>query len=230
MRTGEDVSQRAKDKASKPADPGSTEAISTEAIADDAEILPARRGNGRTEQKGSSEQRTAALKQAVSKLRIRRFSLPMERWLMVIGGGLMVAGLGAIVLGWYGAAHTPYGFEQLPYLISGGLLGLALAVLGGLLYFAYWLTRQIQESRQQSDATTAALAGIAELLAGGSNGSRPTGGNGAATRAQFVASATGTMLHRPDCAVVTGKSGLRTVSADDPGLQPCKLCDPLGTA
>jgi hypothetical protein len=230
MRTGEDVSQRAKGGGSKAADAGSTEAISTEAIAGDAEAKPGRGGGRKSDQKGSSEQRTAALKQAVSKLRIRRFSLPMERWLMVMGGALMVAGLGAIVLGWYGAAHTPYGFEQLPYLISGGLLGLALAVLGGLLYFAYWLTRQLQESRQQSDATAAALAGIAELLAGGSNGSRPRGGNGAAAKGEFVATATGTMLHRPDCAVVTGKSGLRTVSADDPGLQPCKLCDPLGTA
>jgi len=149
---------------------------------------------------------------------------------MVVGGGMMVAGVAAIILGWYGAAHTPYSFEQLPYLISGGLLGVALAVVGGLFYFAYWLTRQIQEGRRQADATTAALARIAELLAGGSNGSRASATNGGATRGEFVATATGSMIHRPDCAVVTGRSGLRKVSADEPGFEPCKLCDPLETA
>jgi hypothetical protein len=166
----------------------------------------------------------------VGKLRIRRISLPMERWLMVIGGGMMVAGVAAIILGWYGAAHTPFDFEQVPYLISGGLLGLALTVLGGLFYFAYWLTRQIQENRTQSDTTAQALARIAELLAGGSNGSRTAaGGNGGVKSGEFVATATGTMIHRPDCAVVVGRKGLRSVSPDDPGLEPCKLCDPLGS-
>lgn len=212
-------------------DPASTEAISTDQIVDDAEVLPEEDGkasSGTNGSGGSSEERTAALRQAVSKLRIRRFSLPMERWLMVLGGGMIVAGMAAIVLGWYGAAHTPYDFEQVPYLISGGLLGLALAVLGGLFYFAYWLTRQIQESRRQSDATTSALTNIAELLAGSSNGSRVSGGNGGGAKGKLVATATGTMFHRPDCTVVTGRSGLRTVSADEPGLTPCKLCDPLG--
>jgi hypothetical protein len=211
-------------------DPAATEAISTDEIAEDAKSLDEEKKPAETKADASGAQRTEALRDAVGKLRIRRISIPMERWLMVIGGALAVAGIAAIILGWYGAAHTPYGFEQLPYLISGGLLGLAMAVLGGLFYFAYWLTRQIQESRRQSDATTAALTNIAELLAGGSNGSRVAAGNGGRAKGEFVATATGTMLHRPDCAVVTGRTGLRTVSADDPKLTPCKLCDPLGSA
>jgi hypothetical protein len=45
----------------------------------------------------------------------------------------------------------------------------------------------------------------------------------------LVATMTGTMLHRPDCTVVSGrkKSELRAVAADDPKLKPCKICDPL---
>ncbi|MFN2590514.1 MAG: hypothetical protein ABR518_07065, partial [Actinomycetota bacterium] len=131
-------------------DPSSTEAINTEDVAkQEASDRPApqRRSKGKAD---ADSERTAALKQAVGRLRIRRLSLPMDRWLMILGGGLMVAGIAAIILGWYGAAHTPYGFEQLPYMISGGLLGVAVAVLGGLFYFAYWLTRQIQESRRQA--------------------------------------------------------------------------------
>jgi len=205
----------------KPSDPATTQAISVEDV---------KEGGKPNRGAAPGDQRLTALRDSVRKLRVRRISLPMERWLMVLGGALIVAGLAAIVLGWYGAAHTPYGFEQFPYLISGGLLGMALTILGGLFYFAFWLTKQIQESRQQADRTTQALAGIAELLAGGSNGSRVAGGNGGGSKSgRLVATATGTMIHRPDCTVVSGRSGLRTVRPDEPGLEPCKLCDPLGS-
>jgi hypothetical protein len=33
------------------------------------------------------------------------------------------------------------------------------------------------------------------------------------------------MAHRPDCVVVAGASGLRTVTEAD-GLDPCQLCRP----
>lgn len=73
-----------------------------------------------------------------------------ERALLLVGAGLMPLGILVILLGWYGAAHTPYVFEQIPYLISGGLLGLALVVAGGLLYFGYLLTRLIVEQRRHT--------------------------------------------------------------------------------
>jgi hypothetical protein len=41
----------------------------------------------------------------------------------------------------------------------------------------------------------------------------------------LVATERGTMAHRPECVVVTGKVGVRAVSAAD-GLASCKLCDP----
>ncbi len=39
----------------------------------------------------------------------------------------------------------------------------------------------------------------------------------------LVATARGTMSHRPECVVVAGKPDLRAVAAGD-GLLPCKLC------
>ena len=35
------------------------------------------------------------------------------------------------------------------------------------------------------------------------------------------------MLHRPDCAVVAGRTDLRGISASGDGLTPCTLCAPL---
>jgi hypothetical protein len=155
----------------------------------------------------------------------------MERWLMIVGAGLVIVGVPVIILGWYGASHTPYVFEQVPYLISGGLLGLALAVVGGLFYFAYWITRQIQETRRQADQTREALSEIRDLLAdrviaaAGASGKAAASGNG-----RFVATVKGTMFHRPDCVVVAGRDDLRDVEPGTAGLEPCKICEPLAVA
>ncbi|HWL66444.1 MAG TPA: hypothetical protein VNP73_10765, partial [Actinomycetota bacterium] len=42
----------------------------------------------------------------------------------------------------------------------------------------------------------------------------------------FVVTAGGTMFHRPDCKLVTGRDDLREVAAAEDGLKPCKLCSP----
>src|SRR3546814_19754487 len=59
----------------------------------------------------------------------------------------MTSGLCAIVLGWFGASHSTLVEEQVPYLISGGLLGVAMATVGAVTLFAHWLTVMIREAR-----------------------------------------------------------------------------------
>src|SRR5207247_2277072 len=98
----------------------------------------------------------------------------------------------------------------------GGLLGAALVIVGGFLYFGYWLTRVVQETRRQTDL----LASVLDRL-GGAGAASGNGSSGVATG--LVATATGTMLHRPDCPVVAGKDGLRRVSAGTKGFTPCKI-------
>jgi predicted membrane chloride channel (bestrophin family) len=87
-----------------------------------------------------------------------------ERILLVLGGILAPLGLVVVVLGWWGASRTSYPFEQTPYLISGGLLGLGLVFLGSFFYFAHWLTQLVKEHREQSVAILAALERLAEQL------------------------------------------------------------------
>src|SRR5690349_14032516 len=64
------------------------------------------------------------------------------------GAVLLPLGLVVIVLGWYGAANTPYQYDQLSYLVSGGLLGLGLTFCGGFLYFGAWLARIASDQRE----------------------------------------------------------------------------------
>jgi hypothetical protein len=177
---------------------------------------------------GSEDGRSERLRRSVVGMRSRGGAPSMERWLLFVGAALVILGVPVIILGWYGASHTPYVFEQVPYLISGGVLGLALAVVGGLFYFAYWITRQIQETRRQADQTREALTEIRDLLADrviASAGKAKASGNGA-----FVATAKGTMFHRPGCVVVAGRDDLHDVKADGEGLEPCKICEPLAVS
>lgn len=165
--------------------------------------------------------RLERLSEAVSKIRGGR-RMDADRAMLIGGGVLAVLGLVAIVIGWYGTAHTAYSFEQMPYLISGGLLGVALVFLGGFIYFAYWVTRLVRESREQAQRAADLLEQITFSLNGSSNGHKVVAAG------SFVATRSGNLFHRRDCQVVAGKPGLRTVSASARGLTPCAICDPLG--
>ena len=72
--------------------------------------------------------------------------------LLVAAGALVTLGLTAIVLAWVGASRSTIIEEQVPYLISGGLLGVALAVVGAMTYFAHWLTVSVREAREHEAA------------------------------------------------------------------------------
>ena len=80
--------------------------------------------------------------------RVRRSILQHPQLLIGIAATLMTTGVAAIILGWLGAAHATLIEEQFPYLISGGLLGVALSTIGALLFFTHWLTVAIKEARQ----------------------------------------------------------------------------------
>lgn len=152
----------------------------------------------------------------------------------VVSAVLLPLGLALIVLGWYGAAHTPYLFEQVPYLISGGLVGLGLVTGAGLLYFGSWVARS---AAVQHRAGEEMLDLLREIRDGLGERSAPRPASRAASRSEsagnghhalaFVATARGSMWHRPDCAVVAGREDLHAVAADGEGLKPCALCQPL---
>ena len=167
--------------------------------------------------------RVRRLSGAVSKIRARAGRIDAPRFLMWGGSILMTLGLGLIGVAWYGAAHTPFLFVQIPYMISGGLLGLGLSFVGGFLYFAYWLTMLLREHRAQSSRLANKLEAIRVLLAKEEGAGAPA----ASSNGDYVITATGNMFHRPDCAVVADRTDLRRVS-EDPNLRPCKICDPLG--
>ena len=146
---------------------------------------------------------------------------------------LLPLGLVLVVLSWWGAARTPYLFEQVPYLISGGLLGLGLVITGGFVLFGSWVSRTSQQQQALTLELLEAVREVRDEVAGlqgagaaparraprGSNGSGGTG---------LVATQNGSMLHRPDCIVVAHRQDVHAVTGKEAGgLSACQLCDPL---
>lgn len=79
------------------------------------------------------------------------------------GAILLPVGLVVIILGWYGAANTPYQYDQLSYLVSGGLLGLGLTFCGGFLYFGAWLARIAADNRETAQRLADTLLVLADV-------------------------------------------------------------------
>jgi hypothetical protein len=181
-----------------------------------------------------STSRQRSLAAAVRNLRTRAGGADGAKPLLIIGGILLPLGFVFIILGWAGASRTVNSYEQLPYAISGGMLGLAMVFAGGFTYFAYWLTQLVYAARRDAADTRVVLERIESLLASGASVAIATGGAGttasrsrAASGETFLATPTGTMFHRADCPAVAGRDGLREVTGDEDGLSPCKICEPV---
>jgi len=148
--------------------------------------------------------------------------------LFVAGAVLLPLGLVVIILGWYGAAHTPYAYDQLSYLVSGGLLGLGLTFCGGFLYFGAWLARIAADMRDSSKRLADTLLLLSDVVSRSGAGSGPLQ-SPAAQRdpgSILVVAADGSTVHRRDCSLVGHRDDLRPAGPDAAHLTPCRLCKP----
>ena len=137
----------------------------------------------------SADERAARLSEGADELAKERPSLSANPQLLLwVSAVLMTTGLSIILLGWFGAARSTIVEEQIPYLISGGLLGVALATIGALTLFAHWLTVLVRENRRQELVRKQDHIELMEALAQltfvldrkeGSNGNAPSRARGA---------------------------------------------------
>ena len=113
----------------------------------------------------SPEERDAHLTGSVQQLTGRRRSIISDhRFLLSVAAGLMTFGLCLILVGWLGASHSIRIEEQVPYLISGGLAGVALSIIGAVCLLAHWLTALIRQTREGQVEILNALVDIRSAL------------------------------------------------------------------
>jgi hypothetical protein len=174
-----------------------------------------------------------ALRASVRSLATRAAGDETERWLLRVGALLVPFGFVAIFAGYWGAAHAGRVIQQIPYQISGGILGLALVFAGAFSYFAYWLTRILREQQRvivALDEQTQAIVGELRQLREAMPAEvgvpiAAVAGDGAPD--VLVATPKGSLVHRGTCSVVAGRGDLRPVPGIGPGERPCKVCAPL---
>ena len=143
------------------------------------------------------------------------------RW-TTLGGKLgiffCVAGLALIWAGWNGAASYNDIRKQFPYLISGGLAGLALVVIGvGLM-----IIQSQRADRVQVEANLVELRNILDRMTG-----LPASNGAEASEVNLVVAGP-SAYHRPSCKLVDGRD-LRTMTVEAAaaaGLEPCRTCTP----
>jgi hypothetical protein len=163
--------------------------------------------------------------------------------LFVAGAVLLPTGLVVIGLGWYGVAHTPYEYDQLSYLVSGGILGLGITFCGGFLYFGAWLARVAADQKASDKRLADTLLVLADAVSHSTSQAAQAAAVPAAARpgppppprvpaAQrdpasiLVVVGTSSTVHRADCELIEGREDVRPAGPDGPGLVACRLCRP----
>jgi len=152
-----------------------------------------------------------------------RRALRPAAWGGGIGLVVIAAGLIVIGIGWNGAAgaggqinHVTDLRAQLPWLLSGGLLGLALVVFGAALVIVH--NARVDRSRLEVKLDELVDA----VSRGGEAAAAPSSAAGL-----YVAG--GASYHRPDCRLVGGRDDVRYVTlaeAEGAELRPCRVCKP----
>ena len=70
------------------------------------------------------------------------------QWDRVAAWVVIAAGAVALLLGWWGVSGSGFPAQQIPYVISGGMVGLFLVGLGGML----WLSADLRDEWRKLDA------------------------------------------------------------------------------
>jgi hypothetical protein len=146
------------------------------------------------------------------------------------GLGLVVVAVGLLVIGigWNGAAGAggeingiPTLSAQLPWLLSGGILGLGLVVFGAALVIVH--NARVDRARLESK--------LDELVEAVGRGAGTRTGSAVITpsSAADIYAAGGASYHRPDCRLVTGRGDVEYVTGAEVAareLKACRVCRP----
>ena len=157
---------------------------------------------------------------------VRRATRPVWGWLLV-GAGLLL-----VLFGYLGISREALVAKQLPYLISGGILGLALVGFGAMLVG----TEDLKRTQERIDHLEDLVADLHTVLLSradappiSANGESAQPASGSKSAATLMALPGGQSYHRADCSMIEGKREAKPITAGvarRQGLKPCRLCEP----
>ncbi len=112
-----------------------------------------------------NEDRIQAFTEEISDMKLRGAKGDRERILLVVGALAIIVGVVLAVLGGFQASGTSDLGDQVAFLATGTLIGLALVIAGTALFVRYsmarfmrfWLVRLVHEHRSETDRLIAAI-------------------------------------------------------------------------
>jgi hypothetical protein len=140
-----------------------------------------------------------------------------------LGVLLCLIGFVALFLGWNGAASKNVIMAQFPFLISGGLAGLAIVVIGA----AMLIVQNAREDRARLEATLERLITAVEHSSGGAAPRPASVSDGSMVLAGLAS------YHRLDCSLPAAREEAHLLPLDDAlarGIEPCRVCRPPAMA
>ena len=148
-----------------------------------------------------------------------------------LGVLICLLGFGAIFFGWNGAASKNVSMAQFPFLISGGVTGIALVVIGAAMLI-------IQNAREDRARLEAVMERVAAALEAGATGARGgahanVGGGGFGGGGGAMVLAGSTSYHRLDCTLAEARDEARVVGLEEASsrrMEPCRVCRPPSIA
>ncbi|MEJ7775373.1 MAG: hypothetical protein WKF72_11250 [Nocardioidaceae bacterium] len=146
-----------------------------------------------------------------------------------LGVLLCLIGFVAIFLGWNGAASKNVAMAQFPFLISGGVVGLAIVVIGA----AMLIVQNAREDRARLEAILERLVAAAEQSGSprSSAGGAMSGAMGGAGGALVLAGSTS--YHRLECNLPAAREEAHVIPIEDAfsrRMEPCRVCRPPALA
>ena len=137
-----------------------------------------------------------------------------------LGVLLCLLGFVALFLGWNGAASKNVIMAQFPFLISGGMVGLAIVVIGASML----VVQNAREDRARLEAKLDQLIQAVEHSGGGS----PAGRQASVADGSMVLAGTAS-YHRLECTLPAAREEAHLLPLDDAiarGIEPCRVCRP----
>lgn len=147
---------------------------------------------------------------------VGRAARPWAGWAFIAIGALLV------LLGYLGVSREAVVEKQIPYLVSGGIGGVLLCVVG-----AYFLgTEELRKDSGRLDRLELMVAELHAALL--ERPGRPTAVVPLVDAAALVVVDGGETVHLAGCPMAAGKdrTEVTAVEAATAGLRPCPLCEP----
>lgn len=142
----------------------------------------------------------------------------------------LLAGAALMAVGWYGISGKAVVAQQVPYLASASIPGMALMVSGAVLLAS-------DRTRRSNERAADMVATLYRLLTEAVDTPATTAAPPASTAPGPIGSSRPTLValpgavryHRADCALVRGKDDASLLEGDEAtrrDLQPCPICEP----